>query len=196
MRWALSTDSAPATEPITAAEAKAYSKVEISDDDDLIDMKIAAGRDLAEAETRRAFVTQTLSLWLDGWPAEILLPRAPVQSIAYVKYQDGDGTWQTLSSSLYTTDLVSTPCRVLRAPGADWPSLYGVGMTVRVSFVAGYGAAAAVPDGIKQGIAAYVLSFYDNRGVFVVGTITSELPFSAKKCLNRYRWRDLALTQG
>jgi uncharacterized phiE125 gp8 family phage protein len=58
----------PAEEPVTLAVAKAHLRVDISDDDTLIPYYLAAARRLCEKEVRRAFVTSTWDLVLDGFP--------------------------------------------------------------------------------------------------------------------------------
>ena len=50
--------TAPASEPVTLAEAKAQLRVEVTDDDALITDLIAASRQAAEAHMRRALITQ------------------------------------------------------------------------------------------------------------------------------------------
>ena len=52
----------PAIEPITLSEAKQHLRMEVSDDDALITLLIAAGRQYAEQLTRTSFITQQWSL--------------------------------------------------------------------------------------------------------------------------------------
>ena len=61
--------NAPASEPVSLAEAKLFLRVEHDDDDDLIAALIAAARVQVEAQTRRALITQTWRLVRDVWPA-------------------------------------------------------------------------------------------------------------------------------
>jgi len=74
--------TAPAIEPLSLAEAKAFLRVETSDDDDVIGALIAGARIHVEAQTRRALITQSWRLAIDAWPDDgrlIVLP-APLQT--------------------------------------------------------------------------------------------------------------------
>lgn len=198
MQYGLTIATEPAVEPLNVQEARDYSRVDITADDELIRRQITAGRKLAEQRTRRTFITTTLDLWLPYWPkGDILLPGAPAQSVSFVKYRDQDGAWQTVSSSVYELDETEAPGRVCRAYGQSWPTVITRRKAINVRFVAGYGDDAEdVPAGIREAIAAYVLSLYDERGVLMVGTNASLLPFGATHLLDGFMVRDYALSQG
>ena len=70
---------APTSEPITRAEAKAFAKVDVTDDDSLIDALITAARQLVETEQNRQLMPATYELTLDEFPSSsncpIELPR-------------------------------------------------------------------------------------------------------------------------
>lgn len=176
----------PAVEPITLTEAKAHLRVTTSDEDTLISALIVAARQAAEGETKRALCTQTLELQLDQFPGPsligvpygkaythplhaILIDRLPVQSIASIKYTAMDGTTATMTASDYTYDAIgdpieqSRPIRITPVFGKIWPiPLPQIG-AVKVRFVAGYGVAAAVPDGIKAWMKLRLAALYENR---------------------------------
>ena len=61
--------TAPASEPVSLAEAKAHLRIEAADDDSLIGALITAARQSAEAHMRRALMSQTWRLSLDRFPA-------------------------------------------------------------------------------------------------------------------------------
>jgi hypothetical protein len=67
MRLRLTT--APASEPVTLAEAKDYARVDTSDSDTLITSLIKVARRRVESETGLALITQTWTGVLDRWPS-------------------------------------------------------------------------------------------------------------------------------
>lgn len=160
--------TAPASEPVTRAEAKLQCRIDadLTADDALIDGLIAAVREQAEHEIGGALVTQTWERTLDAFPAAggaIELGMPPVQSITSVKYLDAAGTEQTLAPSAYTLDAVAAPGWVLPAAGTDWPAAGDYANAVRVRFVAGYGLAAAVPAAVKAWMLLHIAEWYAQR---------------------------------
>lgn len=168
---------APATEPITTAEAKAQARVDISDDDTYIDTLITAARVQAETYTQRAFIDQTWVYKIDEWPSGVVqLPRAPLSSVTSIAYLDADGNSQTLSSSVYTVDTSSEPGRIYLADGQTWPTVQSVRHPITITYVAGYGSAASsVPAPIKAAIKVMVATWYENRESAIIGTITANI---------------------
>jgi uncharacterized phiE125 gp8 family phage protein len=176
----LASISPPATEPITLDEAKAHLRVDLTDDDALITALIVAARQYAESETGRSLITQSWRLVLDGFPGgrgpgtngsissllpgnAILLDQAPVQSISSIQYLDTGGAWQTLPESEWVAELQSAPARITPAFGKTWPAVLPQIGSVKVEFVAGYGEASAVPQGIKIWMLLRLAALYENR---------------------------------
>ena len=62
------TFTAPASEPITLAEAKMHCRIDNADEDELVIMLIASVRHHAETILRRRLITQTLDGYLDAFP--------------------------------------------------------------------------------------------------------------------------------
>lgn len=58
----------PSVEPVTLAEAKLHARIEIDDDDTLVTSLIIAARRYCETVLRSALITQTWTLYLDGFP--------------------------------------------------------------------------------------------------------------------------------
>lgn len=111
---------------------------------------------------------------------EIFLDHTPVSTVNSITYTDVDGNTQTLSPSLYKTDFVTEPCRVVPAYGTSWPGTRNEISAVSVAYTCGYGSAgAAVPEAIRQWMRLRVGAMYENREEFLTGQrITMiELPF-------------------
>lgn len=137
--------------------------------DALITLLIASARAHVEQELGRWLITQTIDAYLDSFPCwddqAIRLP--PLQSITEIVYVDSAGDSQTLATSSYQVDSTSKPARIVPAHGTSWPSTREQLNAVRVRFVAGYGAAAAVPQCVKHWMALRIKSLYDNRDELV-----------------------------
>ena len=159
--------TAPASEPVTLAEAKLHLRVDFDDDDTLIAAQIASAREVVEAIARRALITQTWDLVLDAFPGVyyIDLPLPPLQSVTSVKYVDEDGNEHTFSSTYYIVDTYREPGRLVLASNASWPSnTLQETAGVRVRFVAGYGDDGDdVPAKFKQAILLLIGHYYEHR---------------------------------
>ena len=160
----LSFVTAPAEEPVTLEQAKAQCRVDAADEDALIASLIPAARESVEHLLGRALMTQTLERTLDAFPAgAIALAMPPVSAVTSIQYIDTDGAEQTLAAELYVLDADADPPSVRPAPGAAWPSTYGVPNAVRVRFVAGHADADAVPQAVRHWILLVVGHWYANR---------------------------------
>jgi uncharacterized phiE125 gp8 family phage protein len=163
INWQITTE--PTIEPITLAEAKLHLRVDHDADDVLITSLIKAARQKCEIHERRAYITQTITWKLDGFPCKFIVPRPKLQSVTSIKYIDANGTQQTLDSSIYTVDIYSEPARIVLAYGQIWPLLRGDINSVEVIFKAGYGDTAdKVPDMTKIAIKLLLTYLYENRG--------------------------------
>jgi len=189
--------TAPASEPLTLAEAKAQCEVVDSDWDTWFTTAIIVAREMAEHETGRALVTQTWERTLDGFvnadgaalDAIPLLP--PVQSMVQLVYVDTAGAPANLTETTdYVLDNVRDPGFVVPAYGKAWPDTYATINAVKVRFVTGYGNAAAVPAAIKHWMLMQIGAMFANRESVVMQTGTSpgELPNRfVERLLDRYR---------
>lgn len=184
--------SDPATDPVTVAEAKSHMRVDTSDDDTLIEGLVTGATLYAQMYTGRAFVTQTLELRVDEFPAtEIRLPKSPTQSVTSIQYVDTDGATQTWTSSEYVVDVNSKPARVRPGVDEDWPNARTQMDAVTVTYVAGYGAASDVPEGIKLAIKHLVAHWYENREGSTVDMKVHLVPLAIDALLTQYRIPDL-----
>ena len=191
---ALSLVTAPTVEPLHLDEVKNHLKVDadLTADDALIQGLIVAAREWAERYTRRALITQTWDLVLDGFPAVIWVSKAPLQSITSITYTDSDGDSQTLSSSLYTVETPAGPTaqkgRIVPAYNEVWPTVRSHINVVTVRFVAGYGDTwNDVPQSIRQAMLLVIGEVYERREQAIVGTIINKVPMAAEVLAGPYR---------
>lgn len=182
--------SAPASEPVTAAEIitrLGITSGDVSSTD--LDALIKGARQWAEQYTERAFITQTWEKRIDAFQEDgIELAKGPVQSIESVKYVDSAGTVQTLVADTdYVLEDYSDPAWVLPAHGTSWPSPRDEANAVRVQFVAGYGAASAVPQPIINAIVLMVGQSLRGQSGLENNLYPASVPNAAKEMLNPYR---------
>lgn len=186
---ALSLVTAPTVEPISLTEAKAHLRVDVGDEDALIESLIKSAREYVETFTHRALLTQTWDSKLDAFPCDVIeLPFAPVTSVTSITYVDTNGTSQTWSSSLYSTDLPSGPyarrARIMPAYQQVFPQTRAQMNAVVARFVAGYGAAAtAVPESIRHAVKLLVGHLYARREPVQVGNIVTPMPLTVDALL-------------
>lgn len=187
----LSITTAPSVEPVTLTEMKAHLRITGTDDDTDLAIFLQMAREWAENFTRRAFVTQTLTLKLDAFPSvsELELPRPPLSSVTSIKYYNEANVLTTVSAaSVYEVVADDIVGRVVLRDGASWPSdLYARTDAVEVVFVAGYGLAVSVPAAVKIAIRALAAHHYENRIPAVAGTIVTSVPFHFEALLWGYR---------
>lgn len=191
-RHSLVVTTPPIVDPVSLAEFKEHARIDGNHEDGNIRLLLSAARRLLEADTQRAFYTQTLTLRLDYFPVTILLERCPVQSITSVKYYDSSNALQTLSTSVYQSDLFCEPALILPTSGQTWPTTYDRLNSVEVAFVAGYSSLSAIPSEAKQAINMLAASWYENKETVLVGTISKEIELSYRAIANSLKWEGYA----
>ena len=177
-----------ASYPITTAEAKAHLKVDISDDDTLIDNLIKAATQSAEDYTNRCFIATTLTMVGDTWKDIYTLYKSPVSAVTKIQYYDTTNTQVVLSTSVYIVDNTSKPCRILLDEDQEFPDLADRKMAVEAIYVVGESEdGTEVSNLIKQAILLMVGHWYQNREAVVIGRIATEIPMAAKMILDQYK---------
>jgi len=165
---------------VSLIEAKLHLRVDFDEDDMLIASLITAARQAAETLTGRQLTTARWRQVLDCFPGPslmgvpagqaftlpghaILLAKAPVQSVVSINYLDMGSVNQTIPASTYTVDAACEPARITPLFGQIWPICLPQIGAVSITFDAGYGTAAQVPEGIKSWIKLRVGSLYAHR---------------------------------
>jgi len=158
--------SAPATAPISLAEAKTQMRVESSDDDSIIQRLIDAAVAFVDVQGAlgKAMITQTWGQWLSPNPSTVYLSLGPVQSVSAIKYYDVDGALQT--ATLADFNVFGTPNRISVSPksGKAWPVTQTRDDAIKIEYVIGYGStSASVPETVRHALMMLVAHWYDNR---------------------------------
>lgn len=180
--------TAPTAEPVTLQKAKDHLRVDINDDDILIESLILLARRMSEGISNHRFITQTWDIFMDSFPGgdEIILPKSlsPLVSVTHIKYTDEDDNTSTFDSANYIYDIYSDPGRIKLTKDANWPSdpLYVVN-GVEVQVVVGYGNPADIPQEFKQAIMLMVGHWYENREQVTVGEVAREIPMGVEALL-------------
>ncbi|MGB7260315.1 MAG: head-tail connector protein [Pseudolabrys sp.] len=178
--------TAPAVEPLSLAEAKAFLRVDNSDEDGVIGALIAGSRIHIEAQTRRALIAQSWRLSLDSWPLDGRLPvrPAPLRSLTAARVYDAEGVTHDIDTQAFVLDLASSALAfapwALPAPGR-------IAGGIELDITAGYGDAAVdVPEPLRQALRLLVAHWYENRGLVASGAV-SALPVNVAALLAPYR---------
>lgn len=188
-------------EPVLIAEAKQYCRVDTTDDDDLIRSLIIAARRYVEKQTGLALKTQTWVAVLDRWPdgqgqgfggpwwdgvqqapislitstTTIEIPKRPFQSVSSIRLRDAYGSFTTVNSSVYFTEVSDMRGRVNRVLGQIWPVVILANSgAVEITFTAGFDAApySGVPADLITAMKILIKHWYDNRDPIVEGSIS------------------------
>lgn len=187
----LALTAAPSETPVSLAEAKAHLRVLHANDDTAISALIAVATRMVDGRyglLGRPLVTQSWEYRIDAFPdcGTIVLPLPPLISVGAVTYVDGAGAVQTLSASQYVVDTATFEGQIRRGYGLDWPATRDEPHAVRIVFTAGFGAAAAVEQPIKQALLLMIGHWYANREAVSEASL-KEVPMSAKWLLGPYK---------
>lgn len=171
-------------EPLTLAEAKLFLRVDVPEDDGLIQGLVTAARQWFEAATDRSFVTTSwrlklpafspdsssgwvlsaAAIWGRGRPGRIDLPNPPLIGVSSVAYLDTGNVSQTLATTVYNVVTSTTPGGIELGWDQVWPVTLTHPEAVTISYTGGYGAAGDVPELVKAGIKLLLAHWYDHRG--------------------------------
>lgn len=183
---------APSATPVSLSEVKAHCRVDDSDSDTVLTALLNAAVDHLDGYSGilgRCMVEQSWRIDLADWPAGglIRLPFPDVSAISSIKYYDEDNAEQTVDGANYqrVQDALGSVVRLV--DDFDAPAVYDDRLdAVQVTFVAGFGNAAAVPAPLKVAIMLLVSHWNENREAVGAGGF-DEMPFGTKALVAPYR---------
>ncbi|MCL2647716.1 MAG: head-tail connector protein [Phycisphaerales bacterium] len=168
----LSQITPPDGEPLALNDAKLYLRVDNPDEDALVSALITAARERAEQFTQRQLMTAT---WLfttgdnlhrqatayDPVTNRITLPKPPLQSVVSVGFVDSNGVLNPMDPSEYRVSVGEEPgfitLNTIPAYDTNRDDAF------QIQFVAGYGDASAVPQGIVTAMKWMIGEAYGTR---------------------------------
>ncbi|WP_439150758.1 head-tail connector protein [Sulfitobacter sp.] len=180
--------TAPAAEPITIVDAKRHLRVTGSDEDEYITSLISAAVAFVDAEgvLGRAMVTQTWAKWVSQAPGYVLIRLGPNTTLTAVDYYDADSVLQSATLGDFETRLEGDFVIVKPVENGAWPAAETRNDAIRLTFTAGYGGAADVPQSVKHALLLLVGHWYENRDAASAVSM-SELPLAFNSLLNAHR---------
>lgn len=192
---AISLISQPTSEPLSSSDSTLRQQLQLEPDeteqDALVDALCAAARARVETYTRRRLLSQTVRVTRDhfgaGFDGPVLLPVGPVQAVEQVQFQDGSGTWRTVSPDDYDLQRSRSPHRLRPAYGRSWPVPRVHTDVVRIDLRVGYGDTVSdVPADILQAMRLLVAHLYFNREAASAAG-TEEIPLGFRDMLSPHR---------
>jgi len=183
--------SAPAVEPVTAAELRTYLRETATGlPDSEADDFIAEARQYIEDQCGVAMIAQSWLMAIDRWPtqrepwwdgwrqghinilhgsssaSDVKLPRFPLQAVDGVNVYDEDGNaTAVVVADTFDIDTIRTPGRMTLKRGSTWPVALRANNAIEISYTSGYGNAAAdVPAPMKRAVKQMAAYLYQNRG--------------------------------
>lgn len=177
---------APASEPVSLAEAKAHLRIAHADDDALVASLITAARRVVEARTGLCLISQQWLCLRDGWPEDgvIELPVAPLIGVEEIGVFGEDDEKAVIEPAHYIVDAASRPPRVLLRGSRLWPRPGRVVNGIGTRVMAGFGPnGAEVPQPLRRAVLLLVAHFFAQRGEETGGG----LPVSLGALLAPYR---------
>jgi uncharacterized phiE125 gp8 family phage protein len=206
---------ASAVEPVSVSELKQHLRISDVSEDGYLRRLTSVIRSRCERATRRALLTQTWDLYLDQWPTWsgyhgsqtfepvttplpaggwVEFPKAPLQSVTFVKYTALDGTLTTWDAANYSVD----------APTGDyarrgrlslgwvkvWPVTQPVANAIQIRIVCGYGDKPQdVPAMLVQGMLLDAGTLFETRGAVLAGARAAaiEIPSTSFEMYRSFR---------
>lgn len=158
-----------------------------SNEDDLVLSLVKAAISTIENICNISIFLQTWANYHNDFPlfpvVKIKIYPANVATVTSITYYDEDNAQQTLSTSIYDTDLITQPAYVTLKVDQDYPATYESVNNVVINFTAGWATWALIPSVLKTAIKMTVTHWYENRQPVVIGRMVSEIPMTVKYLL-------------
>ena len=180
----------PAAEPVTLGEAKAFLRVDGTDEDAFISTLITAARLHVESVTGRAMITQSWRMALDSIPANrrIGLPVAPLRALTEIRAYDADGVATVLTLAAFQPETGMAPA-YLFVPVAipDLPAIRA-NDAIEIDYVAGYGDAPEdVPADLRHAVLTLVGYWFEHRDAVIVAGAGAVVPAGFDRLVASYK---------
>ena len=159
----LSLIEAPAGLPVDLEAARAWLRLDTTDEDALLGRLLAAATRRVEFECALAMIDQRWRYLRDCWPREAVLklPIHPVRAVESVKVLTDAGLID-VDPALWRASLDARPARLRAMPGFPRPAA-GIDV-VQVELRAGFGAAPAdVPADLRQAVLMLAAHWFEAR---------------------------------
>ena len=188
MSWGrLKRVAAATASPLTLDEIKRHLRLDTSEEDALLQRLLETAVAGIEGPNGRglALISQTWRLSAETFPCgEFIIPLWPVISVDSITYVDGTGVTQTLTG--FQKDLEANPVRLRPAYGSPWPTARGDLAGVKISFTAGFGAAASdVPADLRHLLLLTVAHLFEHREATTAEALQL-LPEGVRSIIDRY----------
>jgi uncharacterized phiE125 gp8 family phage protein len=149
--------------PITVTQAKAFLKVDTTDDDALIGDLIDAAADYFEASHGIVCAARTATFTFDTFDVRLPILRNPVRAITGVSYTDVTGTVQTLAPTQWQVRKHNGVQTVQPALNVAWPTPEAIDGAVTVTADIGWTTNAQVPATVRLAAQKLVTAWYQVR---------------------------------
>jgi uncharacterized phiE125 gp8 family phage protein len=157
--------AAPATQPLSLDDAKAWLRVDVDDENGVVDGLIQAATSIVEDDTARRLIEQTIDLTVDSFPCgtePLELYVAPVSAVSSVTYYDETDTSAAFSSANWFLDSAGQPARLCLKQGCAWPTtrrrVAGV-----IRMVVGWSTAESMPPFLVHAVKMRLQCLFEKR---------------------------------
>ncbi|MEO8883893.1 MAG: head-tail connector protein, partial [Devosia sp.] len=166
-------------EPVTLDEAKAFLRLDTTDEDPLVTSLITAARLHIEGISGRALLSQGWRTVLDCWPpgGVVTLPVGPLLSLTAITAYDADGNATELATDDVLVAANATPVQLFVPPGFGSAAILRDRQAIEIDYVAGYGSDGGdVPATLRQALLILVGYWFENRDSVIIAGSGSVIP--------------------